>query len=188
MAEGVAGEQSFNSYYLVVNEHPNPVSVRAYFADSNGNVKMTTFDVPARSRHTLDLGDIIGAGTYASVFQSLTPGQNIFVERSVYFGPNMEGSTLGTATQVLNDTWYFAEGSRGGELFANYFLLFNPTQNPITVYGTYYPSHGGTVVRAYTIAPQARHTVNAADIGELAGKDFSSTFTGDGQFVAERAM
>ena len=117
-------------------------------------------------------------GAYSAVFQSLTPGQDIFVERSVYFGPNLEGSTVGTATKSLNDTWYFAEGSRGGEYFANYFLLFNPTQNPITVNATFFPSYGGAVVRSFTIAPQARYTVSAADIDELAGKDFSSTFTG----------
>ncbi len=53
---------------------------------------------------------------------------------------------------------------------------------------TFFPSLGEPVVRSVTIAPQARYTVSAADIGELAGKDFSSTFTGSGPFVAERAM
>ncbi len=62
LAEGVASSQPFNTFYLVANENPNPVSVRAYFADSDGKVKTTTFDVPARSRHTVDLGASIGTG------------------------------------------------------------------------------------------------------------------------------
>ena len=122
------------------------------------------------------------------MFQSQTPGQDIFVERSVYFGPNLEGSTVGTATKSLSQTWHFAEGSRGGEYFANYFLLFNPTQTAINVNATFFLAQGGPSCRTFQIAPQSRFTVNAADIPELAGEDFSSTFTADGGFVAERAM
>ena len=29
--------------------------------------------------------------------------------------------------------WYFTEGSRKGELFSNYFMVFNPTQGPVTL-------------------------------------------------------
>jgi hypothetical protein len=191
MSEGVASSTGFFTYYLVSNENPNPVSVRAYFADAAGNVKSSTFQIPARSRHTVDLGDAAnaaGPGSYGSVFQSLTPGADIFVERSIYFGPNFDGSTVGTATKTLNQAWHFAEGSRGGEYFANYFLLFNPGQHPVNVTAMYFPSVGEPVARYYTIPAQSRFTVNAFDVGELAGKDFSTTFTGDAGFVAERAM
>jgi hypothetical protein len=189
LAEGVANAGGWFTYYLVSNENDTPVSVRAFFANEFGAVKTSTFDVPARSRYTIDLGAVAGHGAAGAVFQSLTPGADIFVERSIYFGPNFEGSTLGTATKSLSGTWQFAEGSRGGEYFANYFLLFNPTQGYINVDATFFPSQGGPVTRRFNIGPQSRFTVNAGSIDELAGKDFSSTFTStDGPFIAERAM
>jgi hypothetical protein len=188
LAEGLADATPFNTFYLVSNEHANPVRVRAYFANSAGTVKTRTFDVAAKSRSSIDLNVAAGQGSYAAVFQSLTPGQDIYVERSVYFGPNFEGSTVGTTTKTLGQAWHFAEGSRGGELFANYFLLFNPDDTAISVTGTFYPSHGGPVQRTFEVGAQSRLTVNAAEINELAGKDFSTTFTSNGGFVAERAM
>ena len=65
-------------------------------------------------------------GAFGAIFQSTTPGHDIFVARSIYWGPNFEGSTGVSAVKGLSTTWYFAEGSRGGELFDNFFLVFNP--------------------------------------------------------------
>jgi len=193
LAEGTANS-NFNSFYMVTNEHTEPVYVRSYFAGANGQAYRYDFIAPANGRVTLNLGQLIqqrklpGTGDYAAVFQCLTPGTDIYVERSVYWGPNLEGSTGATAINTLSQRWMFAEGSRGGEIFANYFMLFNPTAAAISVKGEFYSPNGILYAADYIVGPQQRVTVDAGAIPALAGADFASTFTSQGFFMAERAM
>jgi hypothetical protein len=192
LAEGVANAQGngFKTFYLLENPNPVPVTVRAYFSDPSGFTTVKQFNVPASSRTTVSLMDQVGAGTFGTVFQSLTPGADIDVERSIFWGPNLKGSTDATAVKTPNNVWYFAEGSRGGELFANYFLLFNPTPAPVQATGTYYRADGQVVGPiAYNLPPQARLTIDANAIPQLAGADFSATFNcATPSIVAERSM
>jgi hypothetical protein len=197
LAEGAAnpGANGFKTYYLIQNTNPVDVTVRAYFSGENGIATVKQFTVPKQSRTTVNLQDQVGAGSFGSVFQSLTPNADIDVERSIYWGPNFEGSTDATATKYASQTWYFAEGSRGGELFNNYFLLFNPTQVIATVTGSYYRVDGQVVTRSYQIGPQQRLTIDADAINRdantpvgLEGIDFSTSFSSSVPIVAERAM
>jgi hypothetical protein len=197
LAEGAAnaGANGFKTYYLLQNVNPVDVTVRAYFSDEFGSTAVKQFTVPRASRTTVSLQEQVGAGSFGSVFQSLTPGADIDVERSMYWGPNLEGSTGATASKTLSQTWYFAEGSRGGELFNNYFMLYNPRQTPATVTGSYFRADGQVVTRSYTIGAQQRLTIDANAINRdantpvgLEGADFSSTFSSTVPIVAERAM
>lgn len=195
LAEGIANPNpaaSFNSYYLLSNESQGSVEVRAYFAREDGKVTQKDFVIGGNARYTLDLAQEIGPGAYSAVFQSKTAGADIYVERSVFFGANFKGSTGAAAVKNLSPVWYFAEGSRGGELFENYFLLFNPLQSGTVVRGTFFRADGQVVVKDFVVPAQTRYTVAASQIPELAGADFSSTFsthqTDGHSFVAERAM
>jgi hypothetical protein len=200
LAEGSANSapNGFKSFYLMENSNPVPISVRVYFANEAGKAVMKTYDIGANTRKTLSLIAEVGAGNFGTVFQSQTvdprcPGGHcdIEVERSMFWGPNLEGSTDATATKGAGPTWYFAEGSRGGELFNNYYLLFNPNQSAVQVTGTYYrPFQNTTPVQiVYTIGPQQRLTIDANAIPQLANTDFSATFTTSGGWiVAERSM
>jgi hypothetical protein len=191
LAEGAANPvtNGFKTFYLIENPNTVDVSVRAYFSSENGTAKVKTFTIASQSRTTVPLFDTVGGGSFGTVFQSLTPGADIAVERSMYWGPNLEGSTDATAVNSLSKVWYFAEGSRGGELFNNYFLLFNPTQTATVVTGHYYRADGQVFGHTYNVGPQQRYTVDANAIPELAGADFSATFTSDNTpFVAERSM
>jgi hypothetical protein len=193
-AEGASSTASgFKTYYLLTNENEAPVTVRAYFSDESGHTKVKDFSVAAHSRSTPELQTIAGDGAYGSVFQSLTPGADIFVERSIYWGPAWEGSTGEVATKNLSSTWYFAEGSRGGEVYSNFFLLYNPTQTPvnatITFSRDYRPDKDSTPVQiTATIPAQTRVTVDANGIPALAGRDFATSIVTSGFIVAERAM
>lgn len=191
LAEGSANPvpNGFKTFYLIENPNAVDVSVRAYFSSENGTAKVKTFTLGARSRTTVPLYETVGGGSFGAVFQSLTAGADIAVERSMYWGPNLEGSTDATAVNTLSKVWYFAEGSRGGELFNNYFLLFNPTQTPTVVTGHYYRADGQVFGHTYNVGPQQRYTVDANAIPELAGADFSATFTSEATpIVAERSM
>jgi hypothetical protein len=110
------------------------------------------------------------------------------VARSIYWGPNFEGSTGVSAVKGLATSWYFAEGSRGGELFDNFFLIFNPLPTPATVDVKFLTPSGQVISKQYTVAAEKRLTLYANAIPELAGKDFSTTITATGGIVAERAM
>ncbi len=204
LAEGAANGSAngFKTYYEIQNSNPVDVSVRGYFADEAGNATMKMFTVPKQSRITVSLMEQVGGGSFGSVFQSLStdascPGGHcdIDVERSIYWGPNLEGSTDATAVKNLSTTWYFAEGSRGGELFNNYFMLFNPTQSTATVTGSYLRADGQVVARSYAVGPQQRLTIDANAINRdantpvgLEGVDFSATFASNVPIVAERSM
>ena len=100
-----------------------------------------------------------GVGSFGSIFQSTTPGRDIFVARSIYWGPNFEGSTGVSAAKSLSTNWYFAEGSRGGELFDNFFLIFNPLPTPTTV-GVTFLTAAGQVIPGST--PSRREAADAA--------------------------
>ena len=147
-----------------------PVGLHAYFAGDDGRVVQSAYALPARSRYTISLGDAVGSGAFGAVFQSRTLGADVFVSRSVYWGPNLEGSTGAEATKTLATRWYFAEGSRGGELFNNYFLIFNPLQQATTVTFRFAKADGVNVTRSYTVPPQRRLTLSASDIAELAAR------------------
>ena len=128
LAEGAESgtPTGFHTFYLVANEHDDPVDARAWFVGDDGILKYQEFTIAARSRVTISLSGAAGNGAFGSIFQSTTPGRDIFVARSIYWGPNFEGSTGVSATKSLATSWFFAEGSRGGELFDNFFLIFNP--------------------------------------------------------------
>ncbi|HWJ55846.1 MAG TPA: hypothetical protein VNR90_06495, partial [Vicinamibacterales bacterium] len=99
-----------------------------------------------------------------------------------------EVSTGERATKQLSSVWLFAEGSRGGELFDNFFLLYNPYGSPVTARVYYVIANGGVVQRTYTIPGGRRLTVAANEVPELAGKDFSFVVETNTAIVAERAM
>jgi hypothetical protein len=190
-AEGAASTTpgGFQTYYLIANVHDISVHLRAYFSRGDGWTTMKELVVAPRSRTTLSLIHVAGPGSFGAVFQALTPGADLFIERSMYWGPNWEGSTGEVASNLISTQWFFAEGSRGGELFHNYFLLYNPTQTPSAVNAFFALPNGSTVVRPFTIGAQQRLTIDANAIPELAGQAFScAIYSYNAPIVAERAM
>ncbi len=188
LAEGVANAAGWFTYYLVSNENPNPVSVRAFFANEFGAVKMSTFDVPARSRYTIDLQAAAGHGAAGAVFQSLTPGQDIFVERSIYFGPNFEGSTAGHGYEVAQPDLAVRRGFARRRILRQLFPAVQPDADPRQRdRARSSQRRAAAVVRQFHDRPAvALHRERGRALTELAGKDFSSTFTAD-ERVCRRA-
>jgi hypothetical protein len=188
LAEGVSQNtpNGFVTFYLIVNENSEAVNVRVYFSRDDGKTFSRTFTVAANARQTINLAEIGGVGTFGAVFQSLTPGLDIFVERSIYWGPNLEGSTAEVAKKSLALNWYFGEGSR--DFFNNYFLLFNPNQVPGSATFTFFLENGTTVQRDVTFGPQQRVTMDAMSVPELANQNFGLKITSTVPVIAERAM
>lgn len=180
---------NFRTYYLITNPHDVDVGVRAYFSNENGVSYRADFGIKARSRRTYWLPDGMPPGAYGAVFQSKMAGRQIYVERSMYWGPNFEGSHTEAGANQTRSTWYFAEGSRKGEFFKNYILLFNPTQSPVNGALTFYPADAGpTFSKAFTLGPQQRKSIDLSTFPELAGRDFGTRVTSSLGIVAERSM
>lgn len=199
-AEGYASSDAlaFNTYYQVSNANDADATVRMYFAKQAGNgtvvLKERSLQVPARSRKTVDLRAQVGDGSWSAVFQSTTAGVPVTSQQSVFWGPDFEGSSTETAARQPATQWLFAEGSRvANDFFQNYFLLFNPGTQPITVLGEYFgPGATTPVVKSYTLPPSSRFTVfGNGEVPDLANTDFSVRFRsadGSATFVAQRAM
>lgn len=197
-AEGAASPATeangFQTYYQVLNPNiaaGDTVEVKVFFSDDAGNTGWRTFSVPPGSRRTLNLlTETQKAGTYGAVFQSQTPGKQVYVERSIFWGPNWEGSSGEVAAEFDPASpptrWYFAEGSR--DYFQHYFLLFNPTDTVATVNAKYYRQDGAVIQANYTVHPQSRYTIDANAIGGLENTNFSAEFWSSNGFVAERVM
>ena len=93
---------------------------------------MRDYAVAARSRTTIGLADAAGPGAFGAVFQSTTAGLRHLTSRDRSTGaPTSKAARRRRPSSSLSGGWYFAEGSRGGELFDNFFLLFNPHPTPI---------------------------------------------------------
>ncbi len=199
-AEGVATSDalSFNTYYQIENASDTAATVRAYFAresrEGNVTLKERSIPVPANSRTTVDLKSMVGDGPWSAVFQSMTAGAPITTQESVFWGPNLEGNSSETGARTLSPTWLFAEGTRAAnDFFSNYFLLFNPGTQPMTVLGEYYGSGAATpIIKPYNLPAAGRLTVLANnELPDLADQHFSARFrAADGvtPFVAQRAM
>ena len=146
--------------------------------------------MPARSRLTLSLAAEVGPGAFGAVFQSQTPGYDISVERSMYFGPNFEVSTGERASHVAVDALDVRRGLARRRAVRQLLPALQPAHAaaaPST--STSCAPDGVDTVSATTPIPSGRRlTLNANEIPELAGQDFSVIVRSDGGIVAERSM
>ena len=198
-AEGATGGGTipFDTYYLVSNEGNTPAEVRAYVSQPDGFTYEKEFVVEAHARKTTRLGDLVSAGSYGVVLQSKEAGEPIYAERETLWGGDLRGGAASAGVRTLSNTWYFAEGSTKFGFFDNYLLLMNPNQQTANVTISYFQPVSADqgsgapvvpIVRQYTVPSQARLTVYANAISELANSDFSTTIASDQPIVAERSM
>jgi hypothetical protein len=191
-AEGATGSGlGFNTYYLLSNENGNPLNVRAYFAKEDGFAVEKHFNVPAYSRSTVRLGDHVGEGSYAAVFQSTTPGQQVFVERSMYGGSTLEFGTASEGCDTPAHTWYFAEGFVLPNFFDNFFLVFNPSNTTAADVSLWFfrQNNQPPIERKFNIPPKGRVTFHANSVPELQHQPFSTRVDAfNVPVVAERSM
>ena len=121
-AEGVAAP-GFDTFYLLLNPNPFPITVRGLFMPENGTPVERYYYVHPASRYTVFLNQELGnIGGAAAVFTS-ADGSYV-AERSIYWGAGrVEGSNVMGMGTVANE-WHFPEGASGGQ-FDTYLLLGN---------------------------------------------------------------
>jgi len=199
-AEGTT-RAGFDQYVCVLNPGNTDAELTFNFqtAQAESVIVRTGYSVPAHSRRTFRVNDILGPDFDNSL--RLQSSQPIVAERPMYFdyaGVSQRDWTGGHCVMgatALAKQYYFAEGTTGatgagiGGQFDEWLTLQNPGSSPITVDAAYElgDGQGGNVTRTYTVAPRQRYTVLVAnEVG--ANRDTSVKLTSSSEFLAERPM
>jgi hypothetical protein len=185
-AEGTTRD-GFDEYLCVLNpDQKNTASLTFSFQLETGQVITKSAAVPASSRSTFHVPDMVPAGHDVST-RIHSEGAFVIAERPMYF--NYRGWTGGhTAVGInqLQQDYYFAEGTtRPG--FDEWITLQNPSGSVATATVTYMLGTGENKDKTYTVPANTRVTVNVnADIGP--GQDVSAKVHSDKPIAAERPM
>ncbi len=182
----------FDEYILVLNPSSTDIAeVRASFIGVDGTTATATVSIPAQSRRTIHVNDIVVAGDLAAKIES-TNGAGIVAERAMYWDAgviNWAGAhcTLGAASAAT--IWYFAEGRTSGEYgFQDWLLLYNPDgSSAAEVTVTYMLDDGSTETQLVTVPAGTRSTININSILADAVFSIKVESTNNVGVVAERS-
>jgi hypothetical protein len=190
-AEGYTGP-GFDEYVCVFNPNNAPANLTFHFQTQEAGEIDRTESVPAASRRTFKVNDLLGANCQCSLV--LESDQYVVAERPMYFdytglgNHHWEGGHCVMGQPYLSKEYYFAEGTtRSG--FEEWLTIQNPFPEPITVIATYQlgVGQGTPVMKSYVIPPERRYTVNVSE--EVGGdKDVSVKLASESYFLAERPM
>jgi hypothetical protein len=147
----------------------------------DGKTAKQNINVPANSRSTVHPADVLGVGNDPSHDFSTkvasTNGQEIFVERPMYFNYNgaWTGGHDAMGATALAQTFFFAEGTCRPN-FDPYFCIMNPNDTDAWVKITFMKGDGTSATQLLAIPKNSRYTQKAKDtIGE--GDDVAHDFS-----------
>ncbi len=184
LAEGYTGGD-FDTWVLIQNPNPAPTNVNVTFMLPDGSTKLYSRTLPANSRHTIHVDEILPDASVSTTIHSTD--QPVIAERAMYF--NYQGrdgghDSIGVTSPA--NTWYLAEGYTGSG-FDEYVLIQNPGPNWANPTVTFLLPNGSTKSQSYSLPPNSRHTIHVDQI--VPDSSVSTKIYSDGQpVIAERAM
>jgi len=188
LAEGTT-DWGFTTYVLVQNPNDTATDVTVTYMTSSGAVPQAPFTMPANSRKTIRVNDVLPASDFST---QVTGSQPIIAERAMYWG---EGTALGEASHdsiglsAPHTTFYLPDGqtSEGRE---TYTLVQNPNDSDVTVEVSYLtPDGAGNVTFEETVGANSRKTFSMADKGINGRAAVMVTCkTAGAKIMVERAM
>ena len=185
-AEGYTAN-GFQEYLCIENQGQSPADVELTYMFPGGGTKGQAVGVPASSRYTINVNDVVGPGNEVSVeVRSRSPG--LVVERPIYFNYNgaWPGGTDVVGATTASDRWYFAEGTTLPG-FEEYITVQNPDSTAAALTFTYMLEGQSWINRTASVGPHSRATFRVSDqVG--ADKNTSLLLTSDRFVVAERVM
>jgi hypothetical protein len=185
-AEGAQG--FYDTFFLLTNPGTGPNAVQLRFLLENGNEVVVDELLLGQSRLTIYAGNIpeLVNQSFGTVVTFSSAGA---AERAMYFGqPTFNGGHESAGVTDPATDWFLAEGATGS-FFTTFVLLSNPNATPAQVTMTYLREGGGSVVRAKTLAPHSRLTINVAlEDPALAATSVATRAASDVPIVVERAM
>jgi len=196
-AEGTT-RPGFDSYLCIQNPDERDADVLITYMKGDKSNQQQALMVPARSRFTVRVNDVIGQeASVACDFSAkveTTNGVGIVAERPMYFNYNgvWAGGHVNSGVAATSPVQYFAEGTtRPG--FDSYLCIQNPGAEAADITITYMKGDGGTDTQTFSVAPNSRYTVAVDDrLGE--GNDLAHDFsaevkcTNGQQIVVERPV
>jgi hypothetical protein len=196
-AEGTT-RPGFDSYLCIQNPETDDADISITYMKGDGSNQLQQLVVPALSRSTIKVNDVIGyedseACDFSAMVES-TNGVGVVAERPMYFAykGDWTGGHCQNGARSAYPVQYFAEGtSRPG--FDPYLCIQNPGANPADVTITYMKGDGSNVAQPLTVPPLSRSTVTVKDLlgeAEDDAHDFSAKVecTNGQQIIAERPM
>jgi hypothetical protein len=179
-AEGYTAD-GFEEWLLVQNPWGSQAQVDLTFMQLDGTNTAMRFTVPARSRYTVPVHQILpGAQVSARVSSDLP----VISERAMYWNGRSDGhATLGTPTPEY--TWFFAEGYTA-QGYEEWLLVQNPWDGKATVRLDFMLPGGATESKTVEVPGRSRFTL---DVGAAVGAtEVSIKLSSDLPVVGERAM
>ena len=178
--EGYTGG-GFEEYLLVANPGASDARARLFFMDASGVSAIRDLEVPARSRRSVAVGDVLPGSDVSVKVRSSVP---VAVERAMYWKGRSDGHAS-IASPSADREWYLPDcyTAEGYETWA---LLMNPSDERRLVKMTLMDAAGKGVVREYELGPRTRSTVDLGSV--LPGREFGARFSADGPVIVEKSV
>jgi hypothetical protein len=180
LAEGYTGGD-FDEWILLQNPGNTLAFTTLTLMSQEGSRQVRTFTVPAHSRYTVHVDEILPD---AQVSAQVTSSSPLVVERAQYLNDHRAG-TCTIASRNTSRSWCFAEGYCG-EGFETWLLVQNPGLLWAGVECRFMMPGGEVYTETYRLPPRSRFTVPLHDM--FPGEEVSVSLTSDQPVVAERAM
>jgi hypothetical protein len=150
-AEGYTGG-SFQESLLIANPSTRYANVDVRFLPFNGKPpKDVRFTAAPRSNLDIDTGQYMPRQSFSVI---VTADQGVVMDRTIRFGPNHRGATVGHGITDASMIWQFAQGTSAGDR-QTFLTILNPNESTAaTVTATYYDA-GGAPVGNKTIVVEA---------------------------------
>lgn len=193
-AEGSAIDDDTQTYLILFNPQAAPVAGTITFMRSDGIPFEQPVTVPAQGRivvaaHDLTLPDGTLPLKGASFGMRIIAAQPIAAERTMRFGPRIEGKLPGLHTSpgisTLARRWYFAEGTTEGD-FRMRLLVLNPNDQPANAEATFLAPDGTAESRRYAIPPRSQLAIDVNEV--VPNQGVSTIVQADRPIAAERSL
>ncbi|MBC7247390.1 MAG: IPT/TIG domain-containing protein [Actinobacteria bacterium] len=184
-AEGTT-RAGFEEWLTILNPYDSQYTATVTYMVAQGANRIRYYNLPARSRVTVNVNSEIGSGRDVSL--SVSAAQRLYAERSLYFdyGGSWKGGHCSVPATEASDRWYFAEGTtRAG--FEEWLCLANPGAQEAQVTVRYCGATGEAMQQDVLIAPRRRVSI---DVNSAVGaeKDVALEIVSTQPIVAERPM
>jgi hypothetical protein len=188
-AEGttIAG---FEEWLTLQNPNDFEITMNAAYLLRTSTPVITQHKVPASSRATIYIPDVVGMDQDVSIY--LSCNYQFLAERPMYFSYSGMGGWGWTGGHCVigagepETEWFFAEGYTGPN-FEEWLCIQNPGGTDAHVTITYYPEGGAPITTNHTVRFGTRYTVY---VNQDAGPDLNicTKLESDQPIIVERPM
>ena len=174
----------FTEHIALANPGPVPATVDVKYLLKSGGPISRRYQVPAMGRISVDVNEVVTSAEVSAVVESVTGG--VVAERTMFWGAGWYGGHTGKAMSESRKKWFLAEGE--ASFFDTYILLANPNAEDARVTIDYLREGQPPVRYTYDVNANARLSIYANEVPELAGRAFSASLDSDRPINVERAM